>query len=254
MKGKNFPGETRDDMGSLFHKLKRKPQPTCAAVIVAAGNASRMQGVDKIMAELGGKPVIGYTLSAFESCPLVQQVVVVTRSDLIVPIGEVCKTYGLTKVTKVVTGGEDRSHSVLIGLSEVDQAVDYIAIHDGARPFVSQQVLEDAIKMAWKTSAAAPAIPVNDTIKTAENSQVTGTPDRSKLFAVQTPQVFDADLIRGALHHCIEHHIALTDDCSAVEQIGKVVTLTEGDRRNLKITTQFDLVIGEAIAACQDAT
>lgn len=241
-------------MGFLFQKLKRKPEPTCAAVIVAAGSASRMQGVDKIMTELGGKPVIGHTLAAFESCPLVQHVVVVTRSDLIVPISEVCKTYGFSKVIKVVTGGEDRSHSVLIGLGEVDQAVDYIAIHDGARPFVSQQVLEDAITMARKTGAAAPAIPVNDTIKTAENSQVTGTPDRSKLFAVQTPQVFDADLIRGALHHCIEQHIALTDDCSAVEQIGKVVTLTSGDRKNIKITTQFDLVIGEAIAACQDAT
>lgn len=241
-------------MGSLFHKFKRKPQPTCAAVIVAAGNASRMQGVDKIMAEIGDKPVIGHTLAAFEACPLVGQVVVVTRADLIVPIGEVCKTYGFSKVTRVVTGGADRSHSVLIGLSEVDQGVDFIAIHDGARPFVSQQVLEAAITTAQKTGAAAPAIPVNDTIKTAEHSLVTGTPDRSKLFAVQTPQVFDADLIRGALHHCIERHIPLTDDCSAVEQIGKAVTLTDGDRRNLKITTQFDLVIGEAIAAWQDAT
>ena len=241
-------------MGSIFHKFKRTSQPTCAAVIVAAGTASRMQGVDKMMAVIGDKPVIAHTLAAFEACQLVQEVVVVTRSDLIVPIGEVCKTYGFSKVAKVVTGGNDRSHSVLIGLSEVGQDAEYIAIHDGARPFVSQKVLEETITTAWKTSAAAPAVPVNDTIKAAENGLVTGTPDRSKLFAVQTPQVFDADLIRGALHHCIEQKLPMTDDCSAVERIGKVVALTQGDRKNLKITTQFDLVIGEAIAACQDAT
>ena len=241
-------------MSSFFHRLKRKPQPSCAAVIVAAGNASRMRGVDKIMAEIGDKPVIAHTLAAFEACGLVREVVVVTRSDLIVPIGEVCKTYGFSKVTKVVTGGEDRSHSVLIGLGEVARDVDYIAIHDGARPFVSQRVLEETISAAYQTSAAAPAIPVNDTIKTAEKGLVTGTPDRSKLFAVQTPQVFDADLIRGALHHCVEQNLPMTDDCSAVERIGKSVTLTQGDRKNIKITTQFDLVIGEAIAAWQDAT
>ena len=241
-------------MSSFFHRFKRKATPSCGAVIVAAGNASRMQGVDKIMAEIGDKPVIAHTLAAFEACGLVREVIVVTRSDLIVPIGDVCKTYGFSKVTKVVTGGEDRSHSVLIGLGEVSRDVDYIAIHDGARPFVSQQVLEDTITTAFRTSAAAPAIPVNDTIKTAEQGLVTGTPDRSKLFAVQTPQVFDADLIRGALHHCVEQKLPLTDDCSAVERIGKVVTLTQGDRRNIKITTQFDLVVGEAIATWQDAT
>lgn len=241
-------------MGSFFHKFKRPPQPSCAAVIVAAGNASRMQGVDKIMAEIGDKPVIAHTLAAFQTCDLVQEVVVVTRSDLIVPIGDVCKTYNFSKVTKVVTGGADRSHSVQIGLGEVARDVNYIAIHDGARPFVSQQVLQETITTAFRTSAAAPAIPVNDTIKTAEKGLVTGTPDRSKLFAVQTPQVFDADLIRGALHHCIEQNLPLTDDCSAVERIGKAVTLTQGDRKNIKITTQFDLVVGEAIATWQDAT
>ena len=244
-------------MNAFFRQLKRRrpqPQPQCAAVIVAAGSASRMRGVDKIMAEVGNRPVIARTLAAFEACDLVRDVVVVTRADLIVPIGEVCKTYGFSKVTKVVTGGEDRSHSVLIGLDEVGRDVPLIAIHDGARPFVSQQVLAEAITTAQKTGAAAPAIPMTDTIKAVEHHIVTGTPDRSKLFAVQTPQVFDADLIRGALYHCVEQQIPLTDDCSAVELIGKVVTMTEGERQNIKITTQFDLRIGEAIAAWQDAT
>lgn len=239
-------------MGSIFQRLKKKQPPFCSAVIVAAGSASRMQGVDKIMTPLGGRPVLVHTLMAFEQCPLVHEVVVVTRSDLIVPVGALCQGYHLAKVTKVVAGGTDRSHSVQNGLSQVSRDATLVAIHDGARPFVSQTLLEQVITAAGKTGAAAPAVPVSDTIKTAKDGVVTGTPDRSVLFAVQTPQVFDADLIRGALHHCLEKGLALTDDCSAVEYIGKQVALIPGESRNLKITTQFDLLIGEAIVSCQD--
>lgn len=240
-------------MRSIFRKRKQDRQPSCTAVIVAAGTASRMQGVDKMMAQIGDRPVIAHTLGAFQTCPLVENVVVVTRSDLIVPIGELCKRYACSKVSKVVVGGEDRSHSVLIGLKEAEQGADLIAIHDGARPFVSQRVLEETILAAQKTGAAAPAIPMNDTIKTAAHGVVTGTPDRSQLFAVQTPQVFDADLIRGALYHSVQQGAVLTDDCAAVERIGKQVVLTDGERTNIKITTQFDLLIGEAIATWLDA-
>lgn len=249
--------ERGGSMSPIFQKRRRK-QPKrpliCSAVIVAAGSASRMQGVDKIMAPVGGQPVIARTLSAVQRCELVQDIVVVTRPDLIVPIGQVCQEYGITKVTKVVAGGEDRSRSVLIGLEETARDAQLIAIHDGARPFVSQQILEETIRAAEKTGAAAPAIPMNDTIKTAENGVVTGTPDRAKLFAVQTPQIFDGDLIRGALYDCVAQKRSLTDDCAAVERIGKTVTLTQGERFNLKITTQFDLILGEAIAAWQDGT
>lgn len=239
-------------MSPFFKKWKQK-KPECAAVIVAAGKASRMNGVDKIMTPLGGRPVISYTLEAFEQCELVRDVVVVTRSDLMVPIGDVCKSFGFGKVRQIVSGGEDRTHSVLNGLKAVDPKVELIAIHDGARPFVTQTVLHDTITLAEKASAAAPAVPVSDTIKTAENAVVTGTPDRSKLFAVQTPQVFDSDLIRGALHYCCEHGLALTDDCSAVEQLGKKVALSVGDVQNIKITTPFDLMIGEMIVQCRTA-
>ena len=222
------------------------------AVIVAAGCASRMKGVDKIMAEIGGMPVIARTLSVFQNCDRIDEIVVVTREDLLVPVGEVCRQYGFDKVTRVVVGGADRSRSVQNGLNELGET-DYVAIHDGARPFVSAEVLEETIRAAERSGAAAPAIPVTDTIKTAQDSLVTGTPDRSTLFAVQTPQIFDMDLICGALYHCIEKKIPLTDDCSAVEQIGKVVTLTVGERTNIKITTQFDLLIGEAIVSWLDA-
>jgi 2-C-methyl-D-erythritol 4-phosphate cytidylyltransferase len=241
-------------MGSFLQKLKKQTLPHCSVVVVAAGSARRMAGVDKIMAPIAGQPVIARTLTVFQTCSMVDEVVVVTRSDLIVPIGNLCKDAGLSKVTKIVAGGADRSHSVLNGLKEISNRAKLIAIHDGARPFVSQQVLESVIRMAAKTGAAAPAVPVTDTIKIAENGVVTATPDRETLFAVQTPQVFDADLIRGALHHCLEQELALTDDCSAVEQLGKLVSLTEGDTQNIKITTQFDLLIGEAIASCQSVT
>lgn len=244
--------ESGENMGLFFKKRSGQREPHCSAVIVAAGSASRMKGVDKIMAEIGGMPVIARTLSVFQNCDRIGEIVVVTREDLLVPVGEVCRQYGFDKVTRVVVGGADRSRSVQNGLNELGET-DYVAIHDGARPFVSAEVLEETIRAAERSGAAAPAIPVTDTIKTAQDSLVTGTPDRSTLFAVQTPQIFDMDLICGALYHCIEKKIPLTDDCSAVEQIGKVVALTTGERTNIKITTQFDLLIGEAIVSWLDA-
>ena len=244
--------ESGENMGLFFKKRSGQRKLHCSAVIVAAGSASRMKGVDKIMAEIGGMPVIARTLSVFQNCDRIGEIVVVTHEDLLVPVGEVCRQYGFDKVTRVVVGGADRSRSVQNGLNELGET-DYVAIHDGARPFVSAEVLEETIRAAERSGAAAPAIPVTDTIKTAQDSLVTGTPDRSTLFAVQTPQIFDMDLICGALYHCIEKKIPLTDDCSAVEQIGKVVTLTVGERTNIKITTQFDLLIGEAIVSWLDA-
>ena len=244
--------ERGENMGLFFKKRSGQRKLHCSAVIVAAGSASRMKGVDKIMAEIGGMPVIARTLSVFQNCDRIGEIVVVTREDLLVPVGEVCRQYSFDKVTRVVVGGADRSRSVQNGLNELGET-DYVAIHDGARPFVSAEVLEETIRAAERSGAAAPAIPVTDTIKTAQDSLVTGTPDRSTLFAVQTPQIFDMDLICGALYHCIEKKIPLTDDCSAVEQIGKVVTLTVGERTNIKITTQFDLLIGEAIVSWLDA-
>lgn len=244
--------ESGENMGLFFKKRSGQRKLHCSAVIVAAGSASRMKGVDKIMAEIGGMPVIARTLSVFQNCDRIGEIVVVTREDLLVPVGEVCRQYGFDKVTRVVVGGADRSRSVQNGLNELGET-DYVAIHDGARPFVSAEVLEETIRAAERSGAAAPAIPVTDTIKTAQDSLVTGTPDRSTLFAVQTPQIFDMDLICGALYHCIEKKIPLTDDCSAVEQIGKVVMLTVGERTNIKITTQFDLLIGEAIVSWLDA-
>lgn len=240
-------------LGLFKKKAKEDRIPYCAAIVPAAGSSSRMGGDDKIMLSLQGVPVIIHTLRALEFNPYIQEIVVVTREDLIVPIANLCAEYAIRKVTKVIAGGATRAHSVRLGLMEVSERAELVAIHDGARPLLTQSVLEDAVRTAAKTGAAAPAIPVKDTIKRAADNVVIDTPDRSQLFAVQTPQVFQADLIRAALHSAIEESVFVTDDCSAVERLGMKVTLTAGSDENLKITTPTDMVIAEALLSrrCQ---
>ena len=211
-----------------------------------------MEGIDKVLAPLGGVPVLVHTLRAFQQCPRITQVVVVTREDLLVEVADLCRDFALTKVTKVVKGGKERIHSVQAGLQEVREDAELIAIHDGARPLLPPDVLEEVLQTAARTGAAAPAVPVTDTVKRAQDGLAVETVDRSTLFAVQTPQVFQADLIRAAVHKALEDGEVLTDDCAAVERLGMKVSLTRGSRENLKLTTPFDLVVGEAVLAARE--
>lgn len=225
----------------------RKVLPTqyCGAVIVAAGSASRMGGIDKVMAPLGGEPMILRTVRVFEDCEAVKEIVIVTREDLMGPIAELCS--GFTKVRSVVQGGSSRQESVKLGLLAFSKEVRLAAVHDGARPLVSGELIDKVIRAAHSYGAAAPAIPVKDTIKVFEGGFIAATPDRSTLRAVQTPQVMDRDLLLGALEKAEQEGIALTDDCSAVEHIGMRVRLVEGEERNLKVTTPLDLKIAELL-------
>ncbi len=225
----------------------RKVLPTqyCGAVIVAAGSASRMGGIDKVMAPLGGEPMILRTVRAFEDCEAVKEIVIVTREDLMGPIAELCS--GFTKIRSVVQGGSSRQESVKLGLLAFSKEVRLAAVHDGARPLVSGELIDKVIRAAHSYGAAAPAIPVKDTIKVFEGGFIAATPDRSTLRAVQTPQVMDRDLLLGALEKAEQEGIALTDDCSAVEHIGMRVRLVEGEERNLKVTTPLDLKIAELL-------
>lgn len=224
---------------------KLLPLKPCGAVIVAAGNASRMEGIDKIMAKLDGEPVILRTVRNFESCDAISEIVIVTREDLILPITGVCK--GMEKVTAVVAGGKSRQESVHLGLNALSDRVKLAAIHDGARPLVTWQVIDRVVRAANTYGAAAPAVPVKDTIKVVEGRVVKHTPDRAALFAVQTPQVFDFDLLRGALRKAELDGAQVTDDCSAVERLGMAVKIVEGDERNIKVTTPVDLKIAEML-------
>jgi 2-C-methyl-D-erythritol 4-phosphate cytidylyltransferase len=221
-------------------KLKK-----CGAVIVAAGSASRMGGIDKVMAPLGGEPMIARTVRAFQECDAVSEIVIVTREDLILPITGLCKAY--PKVTAVVAGGKSRQESVGKGLNAMGKDVKLAAIHDGARPLIGWQLIDWVIRAANTYGAAAPAIPVKDTIKTVEGFVVVNTPDRSKLRAVQTPQVFDIDMLKGALLKAYQDGAEVTDDCSAVERLGMKVKIVEGDEKNLKVTTPMDLKIAEML-------
>ena len=221
------------------------PLKKCGAVIVAAGSASRMGGIDKVMAQLQGEPMIRRTVRTFQACDCISEIVIVTRQDLILPITGLCKDF--SKVKAVVAGGSSRQESVHLGLNALSKEMKLAAIHDGARPLVTWQVIDRAVRAAHSYGAAAPAIPVKDTIKVASAGVVVNTPDRSTLWAVQTPQVFDFDLLRGALRKAEEDQAQVTDDCSAVERMGMSVRLVEGEERNLKVTTPMDLKIAEMI-------
>ena len=234
---------------SRLSRNRKQKAHICSAVVVAAGTASRMEGIDKILTTLGDLPVLVHTLRVFEDCPDIAEVVVVTREDLLVEVSRLCREFDLEKVSKVVVGGKERIYSVQAGLAEVRQDAELIAIHDGARPLLPPEVLQEVLDRGTATGAAAPAIPVTDTVKRAEGGVAQETLDRSTLFAVQTPQVFQADLIRAAIHQAAAEGAVLTDDCAAVERLGRPVYLTRGSEDNLKITTPRDLTWGQAILA-----
>ena len=236
-------------LGRLFRR--RREELRCSAVVPAAGSSTRM-GKDKLLLPLGEQPVLLHTLRALELCPYITEIVVVTREELIVPIGQLCRDAALEKGRKGIGGGATRSHSGLAGLGELSPDAELAAIHDGARPLVSQAVLEAVIRRASECGAAAPAVPVKDTVKRARDGLVTATLDRAELRAVQTPQVFQVDLIKTALQKALEDGAELTDDCAAVERLGIGVALTEGDYCNLKLTTPEDLAVAEALLAWRE--
>lgn len=221
------------------------PLKYCGAVIVAAGTASRMGGIDKVMAELDGEPMILRTVRTFQNCDAIKEIVVVTREDLILSIMRLCA--GFDKVQAVVRGGDSRQESVQLGLNAMSSKVKLVAIQDGARPLITEAVIDRTVRAAHTYGAAAPAIPVKDTIKVVTGGVVKETPDRAGLQAVQTPQVFDFDLLRGALKKANADGAAVTDDCSAVERLGMSVKIVEGDERNIKVTTPMDLKIAEML-------
>lgn len=217
------------------------PLKCCGAVIVAAGTASRMGGIDKVMAELGGEPMIVRTVRAFQNCDAVKEIVVVTRADLIAKITDLCA--GFSKVKAVVIGGADRPESVRNGLHMLSPKVRLVAVQDGARPLITTEVIDRTVRAAHTYGAAAPGVPVKDTVKLVQGGVVQATPDRSRLRAIQTPQVFELDLLTTALEKAQKDNAPITDDCSAVERLGMSVRIVEGDERNIKVTTPMDLEI-----------
>ena len=235
-------------MFPFLKKIREKGRPRCAALVAAAGTSSRMGGVDKMMEVLDGVPVLARTLMALQAAQSVDEIIVATREESLVEISRLCRTYGVTKCTKVVRGGETRVHSVFLAAMEASPETKLLAVQDGARPLVTPELIDRVVAAAARCGAAAPAVPVKDTVKVVKDGgAVEATLDRSSLRAVQTPQVFEASVLKAALQSALEEQAPITDDCSAVERLGKVVFLVEGDEENLKITTPTDLLLAEAI-------
>ena len=229
----------------LFKKTEQRN--TCSAVIVAAGSAQRM-GADKVMLELGCMPVLARTLLTFQNCDAIDEIIVVTRMDKVEEVASLCKKYGVTKAGKVIRGGKTRMESALAGVSEVRSNAKLIAIHDGARPFVTDEVIRRTVDAAAAYMSAVPVIRSTDTLKTIdEDGLIIGSVDREHTVRVQTPQVFNADLIKGALTKAVSDGLTLTDDCSAIEIMGIKTHTVDGDEDNIKLTTPRDIQLGELI-------
>ena len=215
------------------------------AVIAAAGSSSRMGGTDKLTALLGGEPVLARTIRAVAAVPEVTEIVVVTRADRIEAVRELAA--GIPKVRQVVAGGATRQESVLAGVRALSGDCRLAAIHDGARPLVTREVFSRCIKAALEHGAATAAVPVKDTIKrAAPDGRVADTPDRSQLWAVQTPQVFDRARYLEAAGEALAEGCDFTDDCQLFEHKGWPVWLVRGDYRNLKLTTPEDFLAAGA--------
>ena len=225
----------------------KKEKPSCSAVIVAAGSSQRM-GSDKIMMKLGAMPVLARTVLAFENNEYVDEIIIVTKTEKLEEIADLCFKNGLHKVKQVVSGGATRMESALAGVSACRHGAELIAIHDGARPLVSQELITRTIEAARAYRAAVPAVASTDTLKAVdERGFITGTLDRTMTRRVQTPQVFEADLIKGALTKAVELKLTLTDDCSAMDMMGVKTITVEGELTNIKITTPEDMVTAKAI-------
>lgn len=221
-----------------------------AAIIVAGGSGKRMgMGIKKQFIELEGKSVLAHTVSAFNSCEIIDEIIlVVGKEDKEKVSEEMLSKYGFEKVSQIVEGGAERQDSVYNGLMAVSEEMQYVMIHDGARPFINKEVIERALQVTKEKGATVVAVPVKDTIKVvSEKFEVEATPNRSTLWSVQTPQSFEKQLLIDANAFAKEKCLQVTDDSMLVEAYGHNVYVVEGDYNNIKITTPEDLIIGQAI-------
>ena len=219
-------------------------QQQAGAIIVAAGSSQRMGGVDKVLALLGGKPVLAHVIDTFQRCNAVGQIVVVLSEPNLEQGRQLVAEQGWSKVTEICPGGERRQDSVVAGLSRLSHC-HWVVIHDGARPLLTEDLICRGLTEVKETGAAVAAVPVTDTIKVAGDDRlVQQTPPRHNLWAVQTPQVFRFDIIAEAYRQAKQE---VTDDAILVEQLGYRVKLYMGSYDNIKVTTPDDLALAEVL-------
>jgi 2-C-methyl-D-erythritol 4-phosphate cytidylyltransferase len=219
---------------------------TAAAIILAAGRGTRMgeASPDKLFVELAGRPVLAWTLLAFERAATIEQIVVSTRPDCLDRVAEIARAAGIAKPLQAVVGGQRRQDSVAAGLARLERPVEVVSVHDAARPLVRPDEIDAGVRLAHQHGAVVLGAPVVDTIKrVAPDGQIVATPPRAELIAALTPQTFLVELLRRA--HAASGDDA-TDDAALVERLGLPVHVHPGSRRNIKITTPEDLIVAEA--------
>lgn len=223
-------------------------------VIVAAGTGSRMNmGINKQFIKLEGKEIIAYTIEKFYNNSNIEDIVVVVKEDESEFFKkEILDKYNFKNI-KIAYGGKERQDSVYNGLKSLDKKCDVVLIHDGARPFVSDKIIDNCIEEVKEHKAIVVGVPVKDTIKIIDNDKnIVDTPNRSVLWAVQTPQTFDYNILIDAYKDAFKSGFYGTDDAMLVERIGYKVKMVEGSYNNIKITTQEDLSVGSEILKIQD--
>ncbi|MBR5550115.1 MAG: 2-C-methyl-D-erythritol 4-phosphate cytidylyltransferase [Kiritimatiellae bacterium] len=219
------------------------------AIIVAAGKSERMgTGTDKAFLSLGSRPVVAWSLIAFERCPDIDRIVLVVRKEQQVAAKAVARMFGISKLISIVPGGNKRQESVQAGLAACDVDTRFVVVHDGARPCVTPDVISEVVKLAKRVGAATVGRRMTDTVKRVEKgTAISGTEDREKLWAVQTPQAFNFRTLTNAYKNLGKNEV--TDDCQAVELAGETVRIYENRAPNFKITTVEDLQIASALLA-----
>ena len=224
----------------------------CSVIIAAAGQGKRMQSdINKQYIRLKEKPILAHTIEAFEKVEEINEIIlVVSKNEIDLCSQLVVKPYGFKKVKKIIGGGKERQDSIYEGLQVLSKETDVVLIHDGARPFIKEKEIKKSIQVAHQEGACVVGVRVKDTIKLVNKEQcILQTPDRSQLWSVQTPQVFQYKILKRAYEKAKEDHFMGTDDASVVERLGIPVKIIEGQYSNIKITTPEDLVYGEIILA-----
>ena len=223
-------------------------KPICTAVIVAAGKGKRMgTEISKQFLPLCGKEILSHTVEKFEAANDIRDIVLVTGQDSLQDVRDMVQEYNWKKVVSVVAGGKERQDSVWNGLQAVNADTEIVLIHDGVRPFVTEEILKDSIETAMEMGGCVAGVPAKDTIKVCNEENIAvATPDRSTLWQIQTPQTFRKELILQAYAQAKEDGFTGTDDASLAEHSGYPVKVIMGSYRNIKITTKEDLLVGEA--------
>lgn len=235
----------------VLRLISRKKRPHTAAILLAGGSGSRMQsdGVTKQLMLLSGVPLLVHTARAFEACPYIDDIMIVSRREELQTVRHLVEMYGISKCRRVVLGGETRQLSAIAGFEAIDgEKTKFVAIHDVARCLITADQIADVVATAYAERAAAAACRVVDTVKKANSAGfVTETVDRESLWLAQTPQVFSADLYRAAAYTAMQAKFVATDDMMLCERIGQAVKLVDCGSENFKVTTRGDILRAEAV-------